>query len=88
MAKLMKITKPMSPYVRMNVSHDVIEIHYTFRFNHVENWSYFLLEQVEELVLVVQVHLGFCTKNIAKGTMDPRVEFILPKSYRKFKRKS
>ena len=25
--------------------------------------------------------------NIAKGTTDPRVEFILPKSYRKFKRK-
>ena len=27
-------------------------------------------------------------KNIAKGTTDPRVEFILPKSYRKFKHKS
>ena len=27
-------------------------------------------------------------KNIAKGTTDPRVEFILPKSYCKFKRKS
>ena len=27
-------------------------------------------------------------KNIAKGTMDPRVEFILPKSYCKFKHKS
>ena len=27
-------------------------------------------------------------ENIAKGTTDPRVEFILPKSYHKFKRKS
>ena len=27
-------------------------------------------------------------QNIAKGTTDPRVEFILPKSYRKFKHKS
>ena len=27
-------------------------------------------------------------RNIAKGTTDPRVEFILPKSYHKFKRKS
>ena len=26
--------------------------------------------------------------NIAKGTTDPRVEFILPKSYCKFKHKS
>ena len=28
------------------------------------------------------------SKNIAKGTTDPRVEFILPKSYHKFQRKS
>ena len=27
-------------------------------------------------------------RNIAKGTTDPRVEFILPKSYCKFKHKS
>ena len=27
-------------------------------------------------------------RNIAKGTTDPRVEFIFPKSYRKFKLKS
>ena len=35
------------------------------------------IEVLEELV-----------ENIAKGTTDPRVEFILPKSYRKFKHKS
>ena len=28
------------------------------------------------------------SRNIAKGTTDPRVEFILPKSYCKFKHKS
>ena len=31
---------------------------------------------------------GESIRNIAKGTTDPRVEFILPKSYHKFKRKS
>ena len=33
-------------------------------------------------------HFIIDIENIAKGTTDPRVEFILPKSYRKFKRKS
>ena len=35
-----------------------------------------------------QARLAFGHKNIAKGTTDPRVKFILPKLYRKLKHKS
>ena len=51
---------------------------------HLGFWAFISL-----FVIRVDILLSLSSKeNIAKGTTDPRVEFILPKSYRKFKRKS
>ena len=53
-------------------------------------------QKIDELYIYIMVspHVSVLKaiidhrKNIAKGTTDPRVEFILPKSYCKFKHKS
>ena len=56
-------------------------------------WSSQKARKLRQIQPTTKVHI-LCfdcplhIKNIAKGTTDPRVEFILPKSYCKFKHKS
>ena len=68
--------------------------HETEDFVRVEGGTYsshFIVNEVRFCLFVMGSFI-ICKQtwdvNIAKGTTDPRVEFILPKSYRKFKRKS
>ena len=52
---------------------------------------FFLIDQnwpALDTSISMLLRIGMISPNIAKGTTDPRVEFIFPKSYRKFKRKS
>ena len=60
-----------------------------------KDWKVFHESKIFSKLLISGIELTKGSKqnqktfvNIAKGTTDPRVEFILPKSYRKFKRKS